>query len=137
MPCRTAFASWPRGTSAGWPNGIGFYVFAQFKTRLLATGCELPIAPDTVYLIRGVTVARMRGQRLAPSTVGQLALHFRDQGYKRVLTDISVHNKPSLRYSVHVGWRPIGSFFRFSLRGHTRALVSRRVKKIISDQTSS
>ncbi len=116
---------------------IGFYVFAQFKTRFLATGSEVPIAPDTVYLIRGVTVARMRGQRLAPSTVGQLALHFRDLGYKRLLTDISVHNKPSLRYAVHVGWRPVGSFLRFTLRGRSRALVSRRVKKIISGQMSS
>ncbi len=112
---------------------IGFYVFAQYHTRFFSPRCRVPIAPDAVYLIRGVTVADLRGQRLAPTTVAWLAMKFKAEGYTRLLTDIGASNRPSLRYADHVGYTRVGSFLESTLFRQRRVMLCRGMRRVVSE----
>jgi len=116
---------------------VGFYVFVQFSARQLSPGCRLDLAPDTVFLIRGSTLARMRGRRLAPSTVARVALDLKARGYARMFTDISIFNRSSLRYAGHAGFSPVGSWLEFNLGPRSWALVPRRMVRLMTATTTA
>jgi len=116
---------------------VGFYVFAQFRARQLSPGRRLDLAPDSVFLIRGATLARMRGRRLAPSTVARVALDLKARGYARMFTDISSYNRPSLGYAGHAGFSPVGSYLEFNLGSRHWVLVPRRMVRLMTTTTTA
>ncbi|MBU0515835.1 MAG: hypothetical protein KJ621_13790 [Proteobacteria bacterium] len=113
---------------------VVFYVFVQFTSRQLSPGRRLYLAPDAVFLIRGCTVAWMRGRRLAPSTVARVALDLKARGYARMFTDIPVFNRPSLNYATHAGFPPVGYYLEFNLGQRCWALVPRRMIRMITER---
>ncbi len=76
---------------------------------------ELPLARDEVCACASFTDPQFRGMDIAPARLTHTLRHLQAAGYRRLVSVVVWGNQASLRYSLHGGYREIGTVSRVTL----------------------
>lgn len=113
---------------------IVFYVWFCLGKMELIQGHFVDIAPDSAFTYKGFVHGDYRGKGIMPGSYKFLCSYLAENGYRKVLTLISVDNIASRNYSKKVGfeergtvthWRVLGLRYN-SLSAEARQLINAR-----------
>ncbi|MCX6880640.1 MAG: hypothetical protein NTW21_43560 [Verrucomicrobia bacterium] len=96
---------------SGWVQGeLAYYVWIQFKQRLLTRKTTLPIPAGTAFIYRGFTRADFRGKHIHPAALNFTCRWLADRGYQRALVDHQVGNSVSQSGILRAGMQPAAEY---------------------------
>jgi GNAT superfamily N-acetyltransferase len=87
---------------------------------------ELPLGQDEVCACASFTAPAFRGLDIAPARLTHTLRYLRDAGYSRMVSLVVHGNRASLHYSMHGGYRVIGTVSRITL-GPGKWIVTRTI----------
>jgi hypothetical protein len=98
------FVSWLDGriVQAAWG--------ATGRARSAYLGRDLLLEPDTAYVYDSFTLPVYRRNRLAAGATAELMRHYRQRGFRRLVSLVAVENTAGLQLNLKRGSRAVGRF---------------------------
>jgi hypothetical protein len=100
----------------------GWYSF--YPTRIDPPDLLLRFNREYIYMYKGFTHMRYRGQRLHAIGMTLALQHYLDRGYRGLVSYVESHNFDSLRSVARMGYREFGSIFVMRVFGRYLTHVS-------------
>ena len=85
---------------------------------------ELNFSPDYVYMYKGFTDERYRGQRLHAVGMTMALRHYRAAGFKGLVSYVESTNYSSLRSCYRMGYKVLGSLYVLKMFGRRLTFTS-------------
>jgi hypothetical protein len=78
---------------------------------------EIAFDPRYVYMYKGFTVPRYRGQRLYAIGMTRALRHYKNRGYQGLVNYVEAQNAASLKSCLRMGYRAFGSIYLIGMFG--------------------
>jgi hypothetical protein len=99
--------------------------YSSCPTRIDPPDLQLRFDPDYIYMYKGFTHVRYRGQRLHAIGMTLALQHYLDRGYKGLVSYIESNNYDSLKSVSRMGYEEFGSIYLMKVFGRYLAHRSR------------
>jgi hypothetical protein len=100
----------------------GWYSFG--RTPIGLSDLVLHFSPERVYMYKGFTDTRYRGQRLHAIGMTRALEHYLSRGYQGIVSYVEADNFASLKSCFRMGYEEFGSVYVIRAHGHYFALSS-------------
>ena len=91
--------------------------YATGSTRVGIAQLEIAFDPRYVYMYKGFTVPRYRGQRLYAIGMTRALRHYKNRGYQGLVNYVEAQNAASLKSCLRMGYRMFGSIYLIGVFG--------------------
>lgn len=98
--------------------------YSRLPTRINPPDMLLDFDPDYVYMYKGLTNPRYRGQRLHAIGMNRALQCYMEEGVKGIISYVESTNADSLKSCFRLGYQAFGSIYLLRLFGYSLRLYS-------------
>ena len=121
----------------GFHSGdVVFYCWLMINKMDLHYRNYIPISSNRIYGYKAFTVKEYRSKYFSAGAFRLIAEFMKQMGYNKKILTVDIRNRPSIKSTSRIGYRPIGTIYKIRFLSNIRCIMSKSLRnRILNTKT--